>query len=120
MRLSLEKEPMKWSDLQNDLCPVARSLSVIGDRWTLLILRDVFLGLSRFDQFQASLGVTRHVLSERLARLVEAGVLEKRAYSDRPKRYDYVLTERGRDLGPALRALKDWGKRHMPLRRPAA
>ncbi len=110
---------MKWSDLSDNFCPVARAMSVIGDRWTVLIVRDCFLGLSRFEQFQQSLGVTRHILANRLARLVKAGILEKRAYSDRPKRYDYVLTEKGRDLGPALRALKDWGKTYMPVRRPS-
>ncbi|MEO0981460.1 MAG: helix-turn-helix domain-containing protein [Pseudomonadota bacterium] len=111
---------MKWSDLSDDICPVARTMSVLGDRWTLLIVRDCFLGLSRFDQFQSSLGVTRHVLAGRLARLVEAGLLEKRAYSERPKRYDYVLTDKGEALRPAMTALKDWGKAHMPVRRAAS
>ena len=117
--MSLEKEPMKWSDLETNWCPVARSLSVIGDRWTLLILRDCFLGLTRFDQFAESLGITRHILSDRLKKLVDAGILEKRAYNDRPKRYEYHLTKRGTALGPALTALKDWGKAHMPVRRAA-
>lgn len=110
---------MKWSTLDDNWCPVARTLSIVGDRWTLLILRDCFLGLSRFEQFADSLGATRHILSARLKRLVAAGVLEKRAYQDRPKRYEYVLTEKGRQLGPALRVFRDWGLEHLPVRRPA-
>lgn len=110
---------MKWQDLDEEVCPVARALSVVGDRWTLLILRDCFMGHTRFESFIESLGVTRHVLSDRLNRLVSAGVLEKRLYQTRPRRHDYVLTERGHALGPVLRALKDWGKAHRPLRRPS-
>lgn len=106
--------PMKWDDLSGDWCPVARAMSVIGDRWTMLIVRDCFLGLSRFDQFQESLGCTRHVLANRLKRLVDAGVLEKRAYSERPLRYDYVLTEKGRDFAPAMARLRNWGIKWMP------
>ena len=110
---------MKWSDLPNNPCPVARTMSLIGDRWTVLIIRDCFLGLSRFEQFQKSTGMTRHVLSERLKRLAEGGIIERRAYQDSPARYEYVLTEKGRDLAPALAALRDWGKAHMPVRRAA-
>ena len=110
----------KWDELATDWCPVARALSVIGDRWTLLIVRDCFLGKSRFEEFQKSLGVTRHVLSDRLKRLVEQGVLERNAYSQRPLRHEYRLSDKGRDFAPALVGLKDWGKRHMPVRKPAA
>ena len=110
----------RWDDLATDWCPVARALSVIGDRWTLLVVRDCFLGKSRFDEFQKSLGVTRHVLADRLKRLVECGVLEKHPYSHRPPRYEYRLTDKGRDFAPALVGLKDWGKKHMPIRKPAA
>jgi DNA-binding HxlR family transcriptional regulator len=110
---------MKWSELDNNWCPVARALSVVGDRWTLLILRDCFLGVSKFEDFQKSLGVTRHVLSARLKHLVDEGVLKKHEYSKRPPRYEYLLTDKGRALGPALSSLKDWGKAFMPLRRPA-
>lgn len=109
----------KWDDLSEDWCPVARALSVIGDRWTMLIVRDCFLGKSRFEQFQASLGITRHLLASRLKRLVEQGVLEKNPYSLKPPRYDYRLTAKGRDFAPALVGLKDWGKMHMPVRRAA-
>jgi DNA-binding HxlR family transcriptional regulator len=110
----------KWDELATDWCPVARALSIIGDRWTLLIVRDCFLGKSRFEEFQKSLGVTRHVLSDRLKRLVEQGVLERNAYSQKPLRYAYSLSEKGRDFAPALIGLKDWGKKHMPIRKPAA
>ena len=110
----------RWDELATDWCPVARSMSVIGDRWTLLIVRDCFLGKSRFDDFQKSLGVTRHVLSNRLKKLVDVGVLEKNAYSQRPVRYHYQLTDKGRDFAPALGGLKEWGKKHMPIRKPAA
>ena len=109
----------RWDDLSTDWCPVARAMSVIGDRWTLLIVRDCFLGKSRFEEFQKSLGMTRHVLADRLKRLVEAGVLERNAYQARPPRYAYELTEKGRDFAPALIGLKDWGKKHMPLRKAA-
>jgi DNA-binding HxlR family transcriptional regulator len=110
----------RWDDLATDWCPVARALSVIGDRWTLLIVRDCFLGKSRFEEFQKSLGVTRHVLSDRLKRLAEQGVLERNAYSEKPLRYAYQLSEKGRDFAPALVGLKDWGKKHMPVRKRAA
>ena len=108
---------MKWTDLDDNWCPVARTLSLVGDRWTLLILRDCFLGLSRFDQFVSSTGATRHLISDRLKRLVDAGILEKQAYSERPKRYEYVLTKKGQEFAPALMAFKDWGKKHLPVRR---
>jgi DNA-binding HxlR family transcriptional regulator len=115
----MERTTSRWDDLSTDWCPVARALSVIGDRWTLLIVRDCFLGKSRFEEFQKSLGMTRHVLSDRLKRLVSEGVLERNAYQARPIRYAYTLTEKGRDFAPALVGLKDWGKKHMPLRKAA-
>ena len=110
---------MKWSDLEDNWCPVARTLSVVGDRWTLLILRDCFLGHSRFEEFAASTGATRHIVSARLKRLVEMGLLERKTYSERPKRYEYILTEKGRELAPALLTFKEWGKKHLPVRRRA-
>jgi DNA-binding HxlR family transcriptional regulator len=116
----MTRQANRWDDLSTDWCPVARALSVIGDRWTLLIVRDCFLGKSRFDEFQKSLGITRHLLSDRLKRLVDQGVLEKNPYQQNPVRYDYRLTEKGRDFSPALVGLKDWGKKHMPVRREAA
>ena len=90
-------------------CPIARTLEIVGERWTLLIVRDVLDGLSRFDQLQASLGIARNVLADRLNRLVEEGILERVPYSRRPPRHDYRLTHKGRELEPALRALRRWG-----------
>jgi DNA-binding HxlR family transcriptional regulator len=120
MERKVQNKASKWDELATDWCPVARAMSVIGDRWTILIVRDCFLGKSRFEEFQKSLGVTRHVLSDRLKWLVDMGVLERNVYSDRPVRYAYRLTEKGRDFAPALVGLKDWGKKHMPIRKPAA
>jgi DNA-binding HxlR family transcriptional regulator len=96
-------------DYENQVCTIAGALEVVGERWSLLIIRDVFLGLRRFDQLQANLGIARNVLQTRLTRLVEQGVLEKRRYSDHPPRSEYRLTEKGLDLWPTLVALMYWG-----------
>lgn len=108
---------MKWSELSNDACPVARTLSVVGDRWTLLILRDCMMGLTRFEQFVQSTGATRHIIANRLKRLTEAGVLTCERYSAHAKRYEYLLTDKGRELMPALMVFRDWGKAHLAVRR---
>lgn len=100
---------MKWDDIDQQVCSVARALSVVGERWTLLIVRDAFKGTRRFDDFQQNLGVTRHRLAERLKGLVEQGVLTKVAYSDRPLRYEYRLTRKGLALYPVLVSLSHWG-----------
>jgi DNA-binding HxlR family transcriptional regulator len=92
-------------------CSVARTLDVIGGWWTPLIVRDLSLGISRFDAIQRDLGISRKVLSERLARLVEHGVVDRVPYQDNPPRYDYRLTEKGVDLALVLVALKTWGDR---------
>ena len=94
-------------------CSIARTLSVVGDRWTLLLLRDCFLGARRFDQFSESLGLSPHLLSTRLVKLVEAGVLERHPYQQKPTRYEYRLTEKGRDLYPVIAGLVRWGDRWM-------
>lgn len=104
---------MKWQEIGDLPCSIARSLSVVGDRWTLMVLRNAFLGVRRFDDFQAQLGVTRHVLSDRLKRLVDAGIFQKQAYADRQERFEYRLTEKGRDLYPVLMALTAWGDKWM-------
>lgn len=104
---------MKWTDIDQQVCSVARALSVVGERWTLLIVRDAFKGTRRFDDFQRNLGVTRHRLSERLASLVEHGVLTKTPYSDRPVRYEYRLTRKGLALYPVLMSLSHWGDTWM-------
>jgi DNA-binding HxlR family transcriptional regulator len=90
-------------------CSVAQALEVVGEWWTLLILRDCFLGVRRFDDFVDRLGISRNVLTSRLETLVEAGLLDRRAYDEARGRYDYVLTEKGRALWPVLTALRQWG-----------
>src|SRR6478735_1081230 len=94
-------------------CPIARSLERVGEWWSILILRDAFAGLTRFDEFQRSLGIAPNMLTRRLATLVEAGMLERRRYSVRPPRDEYVLTERGRDFRPVLWSLLNFGNRHF-------
>jgi DNA-binding HxlR family transcriptional regulator len=91
---------------------MARALSVVGDRWTLLILREAFLKIRRFDDFRARLGIARRVLTERLAGLVADGVLEKVGYHERPTRYEYRLTQKGLDLYPVVLSLVHWGDAH--------
>jgi DNA-binding HxlR family transcriptional regulator len=102
------------NDYDNQVCSLARALEVVGERWTLLIVRDVFLGVRRFDELQADLGIARNVLQTRLERLVEHGVLEKRPYQERPLRHEYRLTEKGVDLWPTIVSLLHWGDRYAP------
>jgi DNA-binding HxlR family transcriptional regulator len=99
-------------------CSIARALELVGERWTLLIIRDAFLGLRRFDQFQESLGVARNVLTDRLNRLVAEGILERSRYSERPPRFEYRLTDKGRELAVPLLALMQWGDRHLSPKPP--
>ncbi len=94
-------------------CPIARSLERVGEWWSILILRDAFAGLTRFEEFQDSLGIAPNMLTRRLTALVEDGLLERRPYSARPPRHEYVLTERGRDFRPVLLAMMAWGNRHF-------
>ena len=94
-------------------CPIARSLEQVGEWWSILILRDAFSGKTRFDEFQQSLGIAPNMLSRRLASLVESGMLERRPYSVRPPRDEYLLTARGRDFRTVLWALLDFGHRHF-------
>jgi DNA-binding HxlR family transcriptional regulator len=103
----------RTANYSKEHCSVAATLSVVGDPWTLLILRDAFYGVQRFDDWQTRLGVARNVLAARLKTLVDHGVLETRLYSDHPPRKDYVLTQKGRDLQPVLLMLKAWGDRHV-------
>jgi DNA-binding HxlR family transcriptional regulator len=105
-------------DYEGQNCSIARALEVVGERWTLLIIRDAFLGLSRFDQFQESLGIARNVLTDRLNRLVEEGILERVRYSERPERYEYRLTTKGRDLQIALAGLRQWGDAYLSDKPP--
>ncbi len=99
-----------FDDMQ---CPIARSLERVGEWWSILILRDAFHGLTRFDQFQKSLGIAPNMLTRRLDALVESGLLERRLYSERPPREEYILTARGRDFRPVLWAMLAWGNRHF-------
>jgi DNA-binding HxlR family transcriptional regulator len=105
---------MLKSDYPGQNCSAARALELIGERWTLLIVRDVLAGARRFDQMQRSLGIARNVLAARLERLTEEGILEQRPYSLSPPRYEYFLTEKGLDLWPVLVALVHWGDKHAP------
>jgi DNA-binding HxlR family transcriptional regulator len=102
------------SMLYNPRCPVARTLEIIGERWTILILRDLIIeGPRKFQDLLISLaGVSPNTLSSRLKTLEENGILERRFYEDHPPRAEYVLTEKGRDLRPVLRTLRDWGEKH--------
>jgi DNA-binding HxlR family transcriptional regulator len=103
---------MKWDELAAQPCSVARSVAVIGDRWTLMILRDCFLGVRRFEGFQARLGISRTIIAERLKLLVDEGVLRKIPYQEHPVRHEYRLTQKGLDLHPVIMAVVAWGDRH--------
>ena len=103
---------MKWDDLSAQPCSVSRSLAVIGDRWTLMILRDCFLGVRRFEAFQARLGISRSIVTDRLRVLVEEGVLRREAYQANPPRHEYRLTAKGLDLYPVIMAIAHFGDTH--------
>ena len=105
---------MLHREYDTQVCSVARSLEVVGERWTLLLVRSVMLGARRFDDLQASTGVTRSVLTSRLRRLVDEGVLERRPYQERPVRHEYVLTEKGLGLWAVVEHLRQWGDEHYP------
>ena len=100
-------------DYEGQVCSVARALELVGERWTLLIVRDVSLGRRRFDELRDSLGIASNVLADRLARLVENGILERERYSERPERFEYRLTEKGADLRVPILALMQWGDRYL-------
>jgi DNA-binding HxlR family transcriptional regulator len=105
---------MLGSDYRRQNCSIARTLELIGERWTILVLRDVFLGMRRFDAIQRDLGVARNVLATRLERLVAEEIFEKHRYQERPPRYEYRLTDKGLDLWPVIVELLRWGDRHAP------
>jgi len=105
-------------EYQGQNCSIARALEIVGERWTLLIIRDAFLGLRRFDQFQQSLGIARNVLTDRLNWLVGQGILERVRYSERPIRHEYQLTPKGRDLLLPLTAFRQWGDKHLSQKPP--
>ena len=99
-------------NLSDQSCLIARSLALVGDAWSMLILRDAHAGLTRFDQFRKSLGIAPTILTRRLSALTSEGLLEKRRYSERPPRDEYVLSEAGRDFLPVLFAIGAWGRKH--------
>jgi DNA-binding HxlR family transcriptional regulator len=105
---------MLGHEYPGQMCSIASTLEVVGERWSLLIVRDVMTGRRRFDSLQKGLGIARNVLANRLGRLVEEDILERRAYQESPPRCEYFLTEKGLDLWPALVALQGWGDRHSP------
>jgi len=111
--------PMESQIPGNPQCPIARSLETVGEWWTILILRDAVYGLKRFDEFQKSLDIAPNMLTRRLNRLVEDGLLERQLYSAKPPRYEYVLTEKGRDFRPVLVTLLAWGNKHFAPEGPS-
>jgi DNA-binding HxlR family transcriptional regulator len=104
---------MRWNEAADQYCSIARSLGILGDRWTLLIIREAFSGVRRFDDFRKHLDIARNVLTDRLQRLVDAGVLVQQPYQDNPPRSEYRLTEAGRDLQSTLLSLMQWGDRWL-------
>jgi DNA-binding HxlR family transcriptional regulator len=104
-------ESRRW--LSNDVCSVAGTLEVIGERWTIHVLREAFMGTRRFEDFSNNIGCARNILSDRLSKLVENEILERRRYQDRPPRSEYRLTEKGIDLYPILLTLMQWGDRYV-------
>ena len=98
--------PRTYEDIN---CSIARTLEIVGDRWTLLVVRNALVGMARFDEFQRSLGIAANVLTDRLTRLVDTDVLERRQYADRPARFEYVPTDKGEQLWPILAAMVAWG-----------
>ncbi|MGB9992280.1 winged helix-turn-helix transcriptional regulator [Massilia sp. SM-13] len=104
---------MKHTDFGQMPCPIARSLGKVGEWWSILILRDAFYGLTRFDEFEKSLKIAPNMLTRRLAGLVQSGLMEKRLYSTRPPRYEYLLTDEGRAFKPVLLSFIAWGNQHL-------
>jgi DNA-binding HxlR family transcriptional regulator len=110
---------MKRKSFGSMQCPIARSLERVGEWWSILVLRDAFLGVTRFDEFQKGLGIAPNILARRLDALVKAGLLKRRRYSEHPPRDEYILTERGRDFRPVLWSLMAWGNRHFAPEGPS-
>ena len=110
---------MQHKSFRTMMCPIARTLDRVGEWWTMLILRDAFAGFTRFEQFQLSLDIAPNMLTRRLTALVDAGLLERRRYSEHPPRDEYLLTDRGRDFRPVLLSLLAWGNRHFAPEGPS-
>jgi DNA-binding HxlR family transcriptional regulator len=107
---------MRWNEIDKIPCPIAQTMAVIGDAWTMLILRDSMRGVTKFDEFQQSTRASRAILSDRLAHLVEHGVFERVQYEAHPPRYEYHLTKRGEALKPVLMMMSDWAETHLPVK----
>jgi DNA-binding HxlR family transcriptional regulator len=105
-------DPVERKSFAEINCSVAQCLEVVGEWWSMLIVRDAFLGVTRFDQFQKRLEISRNILSQRLNRLVDMGVFNRTLYSEHPPRYEYRLTAKGRDLWPVVNAMRQWGDKH--------
>jgi len=104
----------KAEDIKRSPCPVANLLDIVGDKWTMLIIRDLFMGKKTYSEFENSYeGIRTNILAERLKRLETAGIIEKSPYQERPVRYQYTLTEKGKALGPVLKAMKNWGLKYI-------
>ncbi|GLQ06541.1 winged helix-turn-helix transcriptional regulator [Sneathiella chinensis] len=104
---------MKWQELNSERCSIARALYVVGDRWTILVLRECYRGVTRFDKFESRLKIPRRILSERLKKLVEEGLLVKEQYQNHRLRFDYLLTDKGWELRPVLLSLLAWGDKYL-------
>jgi DNA-binding HxlR family transcriptional regulator len=104
---------MLRNDYEGQVCSIARTLELIGERWSILVIREVFSGRRKFSEMQRTLGVARNVLANRLQRLVDEGILERRPYSDHPSRFEYFLTDKGLDLWPVMVSLMHWGDKHV-------
>jgi DNA-binding HxlR family transcriptional regulator len=100
---------MRWQDVDSQVCSIARTMVIIGDRWTILIIRELFMGVTKFSSLQKSLDINKNRLSERLSRLVDEGIVEKQVYDDAHNRYEYILTPEGVDLYPVLMSIVRWG-----------
>lgn len=110
---------MKRTSFAQAECPIARSLDQIGEWWTLLIVRNIFYGINRFDKLLTHLEISRNVLTDRLQTLVESGLLEKKPYRENPPRFEYHLTEKGEELYPILAAYWSWGEKWLPQEQPS-
>jgi DNA-binding HxlR family transcriptional regulator len=103
---------MSWDDVSDTECPIARACAVVGDRWTLLILRELIMGTRRFDDLQAQTGMSSHLLSTRLKRMEQDGIIERSLYCEKPPRYEYRRTAKGKELDPVILLLRQWGMKH--------
>ncbi len=111
----MSKDRKKTGEFKRSPCPVASTLDIVGDKWTLLVVRDLFAGKRIYSEFQGSPEkIPTNILADRLKRLVERGIVEKRPYQTHPVRYEYLLTTKGRDLGMVLKAMVKWGETHIP------